>query len=1021
MGAQSNGMWSAQRISRRRYDRSRNRGRGGVVALKVLAVLLLVVVLGVSVAVASGLTGALAAYDYLTSDLPDFADLERLGRDEAATFETGKVYAWGKDEDGDGERDLVLIYEIIDPFGGDRQWLALETMPSSLINATVAIEDKTFWTNRGFDFEGIGRAFYQYTLKGGNVQGGSSITQQIVKNNLIVEERRIVGEDVGVDDYRRKVEEVLLAQEITRVYSKEQILEWYVNTNFYGNLAYGIEAAARIYFNKPASQLDVAESAMLAAIPQSPAMNPIDNPEQAKLRQHIVLDSMLRDGYLTVDEVVAAKAARLEIAAGFEDRFDIKAPHFAFYVRRQLEQMFGPAAVLRSGLRVYTTLDLEMQAQAECVAREHVARLSGETDNTLTEQKLVDCPALANLRPLGSRDVGVDHDVSNASVLAIDPKTGEIKVMVGSLDYWNQSIDGEFNVAADGLRQPGSSFKPFTYLTALSEGYTPAAMFLDVETDFGTNYSGVAYVPQNYSKDFHGPVLMRSALANSYNVPAVEAMSWVGVEKVARMAHSMGITSLDKGPENYGLSLTLGGGEVKLIDMVYAFSVFDNMGRMIGKPIAEDQERLGFRNLEPVAISRVEDARGNLLYEYNQPQSEEIFSPQLAYLMNNMMSDLSARCPAFGCPNALELPGDRPVAAKTGTTNDYKDSWTVGYTPQLVTGVWVGNSDNTEMENVPGSKGAAPIWQAFMSWHHEGLPVEGWAQPDGIVRASVCRLSGLLPTSYCPTVSELFIEGTVPRVYDNMYQEFHINRESGRLATNSTPPELVETKVFVLYPDGAADWVRENKIEQPPTQYDDQGAVTISDVNAWIGSVQTFQYVSGAVELVGNARGDNFSYYRLAYFPGLQPGQITVIADTVPDLRNNEPLGIWDTSQLSGLYTVVLTVFKNEGSIEEYSVPVTVDNLSPSATIVFPLTDQLFFTDDEWVIVQAQVNDDLSIDRVEFFVDGAEVPFAISTIQPFTKKWTIPGPGCHSFKVVAFDSAGNRTASESVRVCVERR
>ncbi|MCA9982108.1 MAG: transglycosylase domain-containing protein, partial [Anaerolineales bacterium] len=473
---------------------------------------------------------------------------------------------------------------------------------------------------------------------------------------------------------------------------------------------------ARVYFNKTAAELTLAEAAMLAAIPQSPALNPINAPEQAKARQELVLDAMFREGMISREELVAAKFTPLTVAPSLEERFDIIAPHYALRVRQELEQQFGAEQVLRGGLSVYTALDLELQSQAECVARAHVARLSGALGSGLPADEASNCPAIAFLPTPNTAELGIDRNVNNAAVVLIDPRTGELKAMVGSLDYWDESIDGSFNVAADGLRQPGSSFKPFTYLTAFSQGYTPATMVLDVETDFGTAYNGVAYVPQNYDRIFHGPMSIRQALGNSYNVPAVEVMSWVGVDSVIRTAHKMGITSLDKGPNQYGLSLTLGGGEVRPLDMAYAFGVLANGGQMIGQPVPEPRQRLGFRTLEPVTILRVEDRNGAAIYEYNQPQQQQILTPPLAYLMNDILSDAQARCAGFGCPNVLELPGGRPAAVKTGTTNDYRDAWTVGYTPQLVTAVWVGNTDNSPMDAVPGSRGAAPIWHAIMSY-----------------------------------------------------------------------------------------------------------------------------------------------------------------------------------------------------------------------------------------------------------------------------------------------------------------
>ncbi|MCA9929530.1 MAG: hypothetical protein KC419_13685, partial [Anaerolineales bacterium] len=751
----------------------------------------------------------------------------------------------------------------------------------------------------------------------------------------------------------------------------------------------------------------------------SPALNPINNPEAAQARQALVLDAMVEEGYVSAETAVTAQQIPLAISPGIEERFDIIAPHFALYVQKELEQLFGPQLVLGGGLRVYTSLDLTMQRQAECIARAQINRLSGTIGPALPADEQASCQALDFLPPLNAADTGVDHNANDASVVMLDPRTGEIKAMVGSLNYWDDSIDGSFNVAVDGLRQPGSSFKPFTYLTALSQGFSAASMVLDVETDFGSETSGVPYVPQNYDRQFHGPMRLRQALGSSYNVPAVQVMSWVGVNKVIRTAHSMGITSLEQG--NYGLALTLGGGEVSLLDMAYAYAVMDNMGVMVGQPRRESRQRLGFRTLDPVAILRVEDRNGNVLYEYNQPQRREILTPQLAFLMNDMLSDRNARCAGFGCPNALELPDNRPAAAKTGSTNDFRDAWTIGYTPELVTGVWVGNTDNSAMENVPGSKGAAPIWHALMSWALQDTPVSTWERPSGITERPVCNLSGLLPTPFCPTISELFIAGTEPTVPDTMYQEFAINRETGRLATIYTPPELVETKLYVIYPEAAADWVRENEIEQPPTEYDTIAVQPDDAVDAAITSPRNFAFVREQVTITGTARTDDFAFYRLAFFEGLQPDNIQTIAEQVTEPIENGTLGVWHVTDLNGLYTLLLTVVRNDGSFEEVTTHITIDNTPPEAAVLFPLPNQQIFTDEEWVIVQAQVSDDVSIDRVEFYVDSAGVPFAFNTVPPFTEKWPIRGPGCHTFRVIAVDAAGNEGESTAVPVCLEDR
>lgn len=1002
--------WRQRRFRRARQGGQAARRSGCLVGLLLLAIACTVLMLG--------LAGTTAVAAYLAQSLPDIAQLERLGQDNT-TFETSKIYAWGAPQP-DGRRNPTLIYEVNDPLGGNRPWLSFEQIPQSIIDATIAFEDPTFWANPGYDIANFSRTFYEIALPGDAAQSRSSITQQLVKNNLINPSRRVIKNEVRFDDFRHQAEELILARQVTQTYSKEQILEWYLNTNFYGNLAYGIEAAARVYFNKPASALTLAEATLLAAIPQSPALNPIDNPTAAKERQALVLDAMVNAGTITLEQSAAAQFAPMQVSPGIEERFDIIAPHFALYVRQQLEKMFGPEMVLRGGLRVYTSLDLEIQRQAECVARAQVARLSGQVGELLPADERAACPALEFLPPLNSADVGIDRNVTNAAVIVLDPAMGEIRAMVGSLNYWNSSIAGSFNVAVDGLRQPGSTFKPFTYLTALSQGYTAATMVLDVETDFGTPYNGRAYVPQNDDRQFHGPMRLREALGNSYNVPAVQVMSWVGVDKVIRTAHNLGITSLDGGPSAYGLSLTLGGGEVRLLDMVYAFSVMDNMGVMVGQPRPENQQRLGFRTLDPVAILRVEDSNGNVLYEYNQPQRREILTPQLAFLLNDMLSDRSARCVAFGCPNVLELPGNRPAAVKTGTTNDFRDAWTIGYTPQLVTGVWVGNTNNSPMDAVPGHKGATPIWHALMSWALQGEPVQVWSPPPGMVERPVCDISGLLPTPVCPTVSEWFIVGTEPVVFDTVFQEFAINRENGRLATLYTPPELIERKIYRVYPEAAADWVRENEIEQPPTEFDTI-SVPPPGGNVALLAPRPFAYVRNQVVISGTVALDDFAFYRLAYFAGLTPTDLRTIADNVTEPVHAGALGVWDVENLNGLYTLLLTAVRQDGSYEEVSLPITIDNTPPTAEILSPLPNQEIFTDEEWVLVQAQVSDDLSIDRVEFYVDNADVPFATRTAPPFTEAWAIDGPGCHTFRVVAVDAAGNETGSTAISLCLRER
>jgi 1A family penicillin-binding protein len=999
------------------HRRKKNNNNGLLLRLLIGAVTVMIFV--ITLLGLLGIGTVAGVYAYYAKDLPDPGQIETAQEE----FETTKIY------DRTGQ---VLLYEIFDPRLGDRTWVPLDQIPLYLRQATIAIEDKSFYDNPGFDIRGFARALYYYILRG-QVQGGSTITMQLIKNVLIPPEERYKRL------YSRKIKELILALEISRRYSKDKILEWYLNSNFYGNLAYGVEAAARVYFDKPVQELDLAECAMLAAVPQYPGLNPIDAPEEARQRQHLVLDAMVRQGYITAEEAVAAKYQKLDIKAR-EERYDIIAPHFSIYVRKRLEEMFGPELVHRGGLRVYTTLDLDMQNLAQDIARKWIAELQAQGRN-----------------------------VSNAAVVAIRPRTGEILVMLGSLDYWDDKIAGEVNVALAN-RQPGSAFKPFTYVTAFSQGYTAATMIMDVRTAF-PDPPNPPYVPENYDRKYHGPKRLRQTLACSYNIPAVKLLDMVGVENVIHTAHRMGITTLNE--DYYGLSLTLGGGEVKLLDMTYAFSVFANGGVMAGVPVQEP--RLGYRELDPVAILRVEDRDGNIIWQYTVPETREVLSPQLAYLITDIMADNNARAPAFGYESKLKL--SRPAAVKTGTTSDFRDAWTIGYTPQIVTGVWVGNSDNTPMEHVPGSLGAAPIWHDFMEKVLEGLPVENFVRPPGFEEVEVCSVSGMLPTEHCPhKVKEIFIAGTAPTAYCTVHQVFRVNRETGKLATIYTPPELVDEVVYEIFPPEAADWVREQGIPQPPTQYDTAYGPSPASGDVAIISPALYAYVREVVPIIGNAKAQNFQLYRLEYGQGLNPSAWIQIGDDHYNQVTNGPLEYWDASGLNGLYTLQLSVVDGGGNYRRATTQVTVDNTPPEVKLLYPYDGSIYVMEyDEYVNISAHAVDNFSMDRVEFYLDNNLLSY--STIPPYNTKWTItmsdtiPVSGTvghdirvvqnpdgslstevitvtqviaspegaltqvfangmtiisdthgytetHQINVVAYDAAGNKTESEKVRIYV---
>ncbi|MBI3287564.1 MAG: hypothetical protein HYZ68_05905, partial [Chloroflexi bacterium] len=550
------------------------------------------------------------------------------------------------------------------------------------------------------------------------------------------------------------------------------------------------------------------------------------------------------------------------------------------------------------------------------------------------------------------------------------------------------------------------------YSQAFLEGYTPATLIMDVRTSFN-DYPNPPYSPENYDRVFHGPLLLRQALARSVNLPAVKLLDLIGLQDVLALAHRLGINTLND--DRYGLSLTLGGGEVTPLDMAYAYSVFVNNGVMVGRPVDPQNLRPGYRELDPVSILRVEDAQGNVLEEYRVPEARQVLDPKVAYLITHILSDNDARAPAFGLNSPLRL--SRPAAAKTGTSDDWRDSWTIGYVPQLSTAVWVGNADNTPTDRVPGSLGAAFIWHDFMEAALKDMPVEVFIEPPGLERLVVDATSGLLPTQYSPpsVITELFLPGTAPTTPDDVHKAFYIFRPTGLLATASCPLELVEERVFEIYPPEADDWVRENNILQPPTEYEPCGPSPIhSDVA--IISPRPYSYVRGIFNIEGNARGGDFQRYRVLFGEGLNPSAWTQIGGDHSNQVSQGWLESWDASALNGLYTLQLEVIDHNGSLRTATLQITVDNTPPEVEIVYPPEGSEFVVEDyEWVILEAAATDSLSMDRVEFYVDDQLI--ATDTVSPYNQKWIIPrniGPGQHRIYVKAFDAAGNETQSGEV-------
>lgn len=667
-----------------------------------------------------GIIGFFALFAYFSKDLPQPG---KIVRQEGFS---SKIY----------DRSGNLLYDLYEEERRDP--ITIDQVPQTLKDATVAIEDKDFYKHKGFDFLTILRIPYNFVFRGGRVVGGSTLTQQLVKNVLLTNERTLP----------RKFKELILAIQIERKYNKDQILEMYLNEAPYGGNTWGVGTAVEMYFNKPIQDLSLLESAFLAGLPQSPGIyspftGKMDENGQPywKMRTKAVLNAMKENGYIT--ELAYQEALDQMADLQFErTASEIKAPHFVFYVRQQLVDMFGEDLLATGGLKVTTTLDWNLQEQAQTAVTEEV-------------------------------DSVAKYNISNGAAMAMNPKNGEILAMVGSKDYFNTDIGGQYNVAVDGLRQPGSSIKPITYLAMMQRGYNPSSLLMDVETTFAANDQEKPYTPKNYDGKFHGPVTIRESLGSSLNIPAVKSLAIVGLENWLNLAYNMGLSTLaptQDNMKNFGLAATLGGAEVHMIDLISAYSAFANGGYKI----------------EPAAILKVEDKDGHVLYEKQPVEGQKVMEPGEAFLINNILSDNNARLLAFGANSLLNT--GKPIAVKTGTTNNMKDNWTIGWSQDVIVASWVGNNDGKEMSYVAsGITGASPIWRRIInSALSLGYQAPDWQVPDDIEQIDVDAISGYRAHDDFPNKKEYVLKGSLPNTPDPIHRKVNVCKgDEGKLATDA--------------------------------------------------------------------------------------------------------------------------------------------------------------------------------------------------------------------------------------------
>lgn len=919
-------------------------------------------------------------YTDLTRDLPPVETLAALLEPpDGILLQPSKLY------DRSGTHILTLLNlatqhrqylhisptELIQP--GDEGILT-----QNLVDTTLAASDPDFWSHPGFPIPGLHK------------------TSQVTLAQRLVSDLLISGEPASL---RTDLRQRLLAAQITAYYGRSKVLEYYLNSAYYGHMAYGIDAAARLYFNKPATQLNLAEAATLAAVVEAPNLNPFDAPQEALARQKIVIQNMLHNRMILPEEGIQAARADLTFHSTFSEAwaYDLTGlgqyPAFLEMLFQQIETEIPRRQVERGGLHIYTTLDRDLQTQAVCALQIQQARLTGQS----LPESAASCPA-ALLLPTLNITASLPASLT-ADLLILDPATGQVLVLVGTPPI---DLGGSILPA----HPAGSLSTSFIYLTAFTRGLSPASLVWDIPS------SGA--LSQDIVSQYHGPMRLRIAAVNDYLNPAQSIMALVGIENIWRTARQFGLYSGNTPSVTGSPSVDTLLEEVNLISVGQAFGILANQGLLVGKTLEMNTTRADSgqpTKLDPITVLRVDEAgSGRVLLDWNTVQSRPILTAQLAYLMTDVLSDEPARWASLGHPNPLEI--GRPTAARLAINASGASNWAIGYTPQRVTGVWLGLNPTIDLPLSSVqlfSQATAGLWHAMMQYASRDLPSQSWSVPSGISHITVCDTSGMLPTRYCPNlVEEVFISGSEPVQTDTLYQAIAVNRQTERLATVFTPPDLIEPRIFFIAPSEAQEWASQAGLETPPQVYDTIPLDTPEWPEAAILSPQMFSILRDQVDIRGSAGGDNFSFFRLEIGRGIYPQRWLQIGGEVHTPSRNGLLAIWDTTGLDGLYAIRLLVVESDQTLRSSTVLVTIDNTPPDVRINYPTPGQQISLDRKRIIFQVDVSDEIGLQNVTFLIDG--IPVKSFVQPPYAIGWQV-STGAHILQVVAIDQAGN--ASEA--------
>ncbi|RLD09222.1 MAG: hypothetical protein DRI56_04635 [Chloroflexota bacterium] len=914
-------------------------------------------------------------FSRIAQDLPAVEQLARLlSPTQGELLEPTRLY----DQTGS-----EILWSFENPRIEKREYIPLDALAETEIAAaTITAADPSFWSRSNWQL-----------LNWRTAEDANSMPQRLVSDLLFWNEP---------ESLQRELRERILAAQAISQFGREQILEWYLNNTYYGHQLYGIEAAAQVYLGKPSADLSLAEAALLAVVGEAPALNPFDAPQAARERQQELLHAMLIKGYITSEQVRQASDAEITIQ---EEPLAQRIPAFVTYVLAQAVQDIPESRLKRGGFKIITTLDADLQQQATCAAQHQIARVSGSDAPVAAN-----CEAARLLPTLYTGGTPAEETAATpapltTSVIMLNPQNGHLLAMTGG---GPQGID----LALRNSHPAGSILDPFVYLTAFTHGDAPSTMVLDIPYTFSLSAED-AHPHCRENCEYKGPVRLRTALANDYLVPALKYWEKLGQTSILNILTQFGVAV------EVDASALWGGQAVTLLDIAQAYGVLGNQGVLEGWSGSD---------LRPVSVSRIESEGGKVWRETPNEARRPVIGTQLAYLITDALADETARWPSLGHPNVLEI--GRPVGVKIGHTWEGNTAWTVGYTPQRVIAVWAGfglgdgdsaapnaNATPPRMAALP-EEAASGLWRAIAQYSTRDLPPLGWEMPPGITTLNVCEFSGMLPTEYCPaTVREIFIAGSEPVQADTLYQVREVNRETGRLATVFTQPELIEERVYLIVPPEAADWAAGKGLSTPPETYDVIYQPSFSE-NLHILEPENFAYVRGEVLVKGTASGSDFLSYQIQIGKGLNPETWQQYGTEVTDRVTNAPLWRWDTSEFEdGLYALRVIVLREEQRVEKATILVSVDNTPPELALLAIEDGQIFqFEDGERLTFQAQVSDNVELDAVMFTLNGKTLAERIE--PPFAYAWEMKW-GTYTLVVNASDMAGNVTVKE-VSFSVER-